>query len=148
MLTCKIDEILSLNEISADLKARIKEFLSKNDLKNLELGSHSLGDGNCINVFEYETKDAKGVFEWHKKYIDIHVILSGKEIVQKAEKIDEITTPFDVDGDYELDNAVCTEEVMIDGTNCVFFKPYELHMAGIKVGGAEKVKKAVFKLLP
>ena len=84
MLNCKIEQILSLKEVPETAKAQIQEFFKTHDLKTLEVGSHKLGYGNCINVFEYETKDAKGVFEWHKKYIDIHVVLSGKEKVQKA----------------------------------------------------------------
>ena len=49
-------------------------------LDELAPGRHELFDGAYINVFEYQTK-TEGLYEAHRKYIDIHYLIRGCEII-------------------------------------------------------------------
>ena len=57
------------------------EFLKNNDLKTMELGIHEIDGKNIyVNVSEYETTDAENrVWEAHRKYLDIHYMVTGAE---------------------------------------------------------------------
>ena len=54
-------------------------------LDTLAPGRHELPDGAYVNVFGYQTKES-GIYEAHRKYIDIHYVLEGSEIIMVAER--------------------------------------------------------------
>ena len=57
------------------------DFLAKGDFELLIDGKNIIdGENVFANVMNYDTKNIEdGVQEGHKKYIDIHVAISGKE---------------------------------------------------------------------
>lgn len=63
--------------------AKAIEFLQKNNLQELPLGRNEIcGDAVFANVVEVKSKSKDNAqIEIHRKYIDIHVPLSGNEVI-------------------------------------------------------------------
>ena len=81
------------------------EYIQKTDFENLDPGTHVVdGEELFFNLIEYETKNAEDRFwESHKKYIDIHYILEGKECIghELFERMN-IKDPYNEQDDYFL----------------------------------------------
>ena len=97
--------------------------------------------------FTYETIPVEeSFFEAHRKYLDIHIMLSGSERVEIAppEKLTEFDRTeandfyaYRGEGDYKL--------VLSPGDFLVVF-PNDAHRIKMQVEGPETVTKAVFKV--
>ena len=97
--------------------------------------------------FTYETVPAEeSFFEAHKKYLDIHIMLSGSERVEIAppEKLAEFDRgegndfyAYRGEGDYKL--------TLSPGDFLVVF-PGDAHRIKMQADGPETVTKAVFKI--
>ncbi len=114
-------------------------------LDNLECGRHDLKEEIYVNVMEYETKE-NGVFESHHQCIDIHYLLAGTEQIEIAdEKLFDVTSEYNYDGDYVLGNASGRRYTLYEKKPFVVM-PGEAHLPGLKLGEKAKVKKAVVKV--
>jgi YhcH/YjgK/YiaL family protein len=127
---------------------QIKKILAE----GIEEGKHILdGDNLFINVTSYETKTPENsVFEAHKKYIDIQVVLEGEEIIGfDAPEALELTKPYSDEADcmfYALGNTY--DPVKFGKGKLTVIFPEEPHAPGIAINNApSKVKKAIFKVL-
>lgn len=127
------------------------EFVEKLLNEDVENGSHDLGDGVFVNVMTYETKKrSDALFEAHKKYIDIQIMIDGCEIIS-VEPIEtmhryECVMPFG-DGDTELYavNSDCVDYVLNRGDFVILY-PEDAHMPCICIEEPKTVKKAVIKV--
>ena len=119
------------------------DFLREHDLFELEHGTYELdGEDLIIINTEIEGKNASEVYlEGHKKYVDIQVLLEGRESIGWKTKCEanEIYKPYDE----ERDVAFYSDEV--DGTvdlhagQFVVLFPEDLHAPGIGEGAIRKV---------
>jgi YhcH/YjgK/YiaL family protein len=128
-----------------ETKSCIIEFIKNNDLQTLPCGKYDLGDGDFVNIFEYETKENDNVFETHKAYVDIHYVIIGTEKILWADKYLRVLKSYQADGDYSLGTVNEPKELTQIGDLCVFL-PDEPHKAGVILYETTKVKKAVFKI--
>jgi YhcH/YjgK/YiaL family protein len=65
---------------------------------------------------EYETKDAQySLWERHKKYLDLHLILDGEEVVHITDttKMKEAKA-YDQEGDYMLWDGEKQQETLLE----------------------------------
>ena len=146
------------SKVYEDLKAsspvfeKALNYLEKLIVELPENGRYEVdGDKIYINVSSYETKPVSNerLFESHKDYIDIQVMVKGREMIGFApEEALTVTTPYNKEGDYELyamaddiDRVIFTE-----GKLAVIY-PGEPHAPGLACGSPENVKKAVIKVL-
>lgn len=123
------------------------EYIKKTDLLNLENGKHIVdGDNVFAAVSEYDTQEpADRKWENHKNYIDIQIILSGKELMGIA-PLSESTpdVPYKVDNEFrKVTNG--KDLLAQPGTFFIFF-PSDSHRPNQKAGEIVKVKKVVFKV--
>lgn len=101
------------------------------DLKALENGRHDLTDDIFMNVFEptiapSESKQA----ELHRKYIDIQVVISGKEWMEFAVNSPDLTaySDYNEQDDYQLiDHIENKSVVQVTPQMFAIFFPYEVH---------------------
>lgn len=145
-----IVDVLKNKEIYYGIHKNIKpamEFIEKAVAENLEVGRYELDGKNLFAlVQEYDSKtDAK--WEYHRKYIDIQFIVSGKEIitwdniknvpdgVEYNEEKD--IAKFDMDGG--------TDVVMEAGYYSILY-PQDLHQPGRVFDKVEPIKKIVVKI--
>ena len=126
------------------------EFL-KTLSKDTPCGRYNLSDTDYVNVEEYQTKiisDAK--FETHDKYIDIQLLLSGKERIYLTSR-DGLTeaNPYNSEKDitFYIDNISKADYVTVDTSNFIVIYPHEAHAPQVSNDGIpHNVKKVVFKL--
>lgn len=138
-------------ELIKELSAEAYEFTKKLLSEDVENGRYDFSDGVFVNVMTYETKRrSDAFFEAHKKYIDIQIILSGREIIA-VEPVDtmhkyECVQPFG-DGDTELYavNSECVDYVLNEGDFVILY-PEDAHMPSVCIEKPETVKKAVVKV--
>ena len=131
-----------------DLWKLVFEFL-KEDLISKPVGTYVLKENELKAIIsEYETKTPE-VAKWesHKKFIDLQYVICGREKMgllplDKAILQEEYQSEKDLiffgeqDGEY----FTATPEVYY------LFFPQDVHRPGLRIDGAEKVKKLVLKI--
>ena len=131
-----------------DMLERIQKavaYIREGKLDNLECGRHDLFDGMYVNVSQYQTKKS-GVFEAHRKFIDIHYLLEGSEFIEVTDVAKlKITKEYDAQADALLGTAEGSSYLWKKGQFMVVF-PEEAHMPGLKTAEDIEVKKAVVKV--
>jgi YhcH/YjgK/YiaL family protein len=124
------------------------DYLKKTDVANLAAGKYPIdGDNIFALVQENQLKPGEGVFEAHRKYVDVQVILSGSERFGYANLAGvKVTKDYDDKDDYLLGDGKGTFFVVPEG-NFVIFYPHDAHMPGGAPGNDPvKVKKVVVKV--
>ncbi len=123
------------------------------DMKNLEgapAGKYYLNGNSYYNIALYSTSDrGNKKYESHKKYIDIQLMIEGKEIISVS-PVNELNlcTSYDVEKDVALyrGDKNGTDILLSPGEALILF-PQDGHMPGISscLGRSENVIKAVIK---
>ena len=116
-------------------------------IADIDVGSHDLGEGVIAMVSEYDTKNvSEGVIEAHRKYIDIQIMLSGREKVGIC-NVDECKKePYDLEKDLQKMKGD-VEFITLKPCYFAVFFPSDGHMPQIKAGQkSEHVKKIVIKV--
>ena len=122
------------------------DFLLKNDLKNFDNGRYEIyGKEIYANIQEYETKD-EGLFEAHRKYIDIQYIVSGFEKIEVCE-ISELKEkiPYDKEKDLIFFEGKGSFLSLKEGYFTVFY-PQDGHKPCLTDEIKSNVKKVVVKV--
>lgn len=129
----------------------IESYLKENDIFSLSGGKYEIaGDSAFILIQEYFTKPGnEKLWESHKKYIDIQIVLDGKEYMGYSPvNFLKIKDPYNEENDiifYENDSKEHGYVMTQKDHFCVFF-PEDGHKPGIHVSEIYKVKKAVIKV--
>lgn len=111
-----------------------------------------IGDDVKASVFESKTNPLeKGVFEIHRRYLDLQTMLIGEEFHFCRVNLDGLnpTMPFDSEKDYQLFAADLTGAAKLQLTrNCfAIYFPEEAHLTSSTVDGhSQPIKKVVFKI--
>lgn len=124
------------------------KFLREENLAEMEPGKYEI-DG--LNVFalvqSYETKpEEKGVWEAHRKYIDIQYLVSGTEKMGYA----NLETMTVYQESTEPDDYLLLKGrgnfFLLEPKNFVVFMPQDAHMPGLTATNPQTVKKVVVKV--
>ena len=158
----RIDEHVNYNCIYADREEVRKQYAENTgewdavidffrtaDLCSLQTGKHVLtSNGTFASVQRYVTRES-GEFEAHRKYIDIQYVVSGKEVIELAERKDlgTETVPYDQDKDIEFYSSAenFSRLHMKAGDSAVFF-PSDAHKPCLSDGERADVVKIVVKI--
>ena len=107
-------------------------------------------DGFRIGVSECETFDTDNngrarAFEAHRKYADIHYVISGDEGIGYAD-VDSLApvTDYNEDQDYQLLSGEINSIHLREGDFCLVF-PEDAHIPQMIAGENKHLKKAVVK---
>jgi biofilm protein TabA len=125
------------------------EYFKNNDIAKLPVGKYLVdGENVFAAVSEYDTQEtADRKWENHKKYIDIQILLSGKEMMSKASYADATPdVPYNEAKDIEFRKATNGKTYLAEPGMFFMFFPSESHMPNQKAGEIMKVKKVVFKI--
>ena len=124
-----------------------------NALQNgVENGKYPLEGGAYAVVSEYVTKaveDAK--FESHKKFIDVQLILSGKEIIgvmpTERMRLGKCIGEYNPEKDVELYRECGEYEAnVLEPGDFLILYPEDGHMPGVHADGPSEMKKIVLKI--
>lgn len=121
------------------------EYIYSGEIDLICSGRHELEDGIFVNVSEYDTK-SEGLFEAHRKFIDIHYLISGEEDIEIASASEMvIIQEYDEDKEAILGKASGYRIRLHEKQFCVVM-PEEAHLPGLQIGEAKVVRKAVIKV--
>ena len=124
------------------------DYLSSHPLEDVQAGHYEI-DGNKVymNVFDYDTISEDGAFfEAHKKYADIHMTVTGEEIVGVSDMSKVSVKTFDEEKDLlEVEGPVEHYIKLIPGKALITL-PEDAHKVKLAVGNPSAVKKAVIKV--
>lgn len=140
-------------DLSDTVRARFEkafEWIAAQDLEALEPGRHDIdGDELYANVFAFDTvsQDQKN-FEAHRRYSDIHYLISGEELIGVAPVTElEPVQEFDEAQDFGLyagGRRVAWIELH-PGEFCVT-PPEDAHKPGCSVHEPAPIKKICLKV--
>jgi YhcH/YjgK/YiaL family protein len=125
------------------------QFLSEQNLAELEKGRYELeGADLFVNVNEYVTRNEEDVlFEAHKKYADIQVLISGEERIGIL-PLDATTVTIPYDEEKDIMFLTAEEEnyrLAVPGKFFLFF-PQDAHRPTLKSAENILVRKIVVKV--
>lgn len=124
------------------------DYVKDNDLMQYEKGSHPIdGERMFVNIVEYTTTTPEERFwEAHRDYLDIHVMLRGKEQIDlnfiQNMKQDEYVKKDDF---LPLYGEKKCSVVLEDGDFLICY-PSDGHRTAVAVDEPETIKKAIFKV--
>ena len=134
-----------------DLQSLFKEvfeFLVNTDVESLSQGRYYLDNGIYANVDEYTTKSLnEAVYESHKKYIDIQMLIDGNEDIY-VKDIDELSnvTKYDLEKDITFyKNDINAKKYEMKEKECLVLYPQDGHMPCVNENKTNN-KKIVFKI--
>ncbi len=111
----------------------------------------NLKNGNYILPNEYQTQIKNPIImEAHRKYIDVMYMVEGSEniLIKSTDTLDNITSPYDEDGDYLLSevNAEMSSILLNEGDFIILY-PQDAHCPSCAVGDVpSNVKKVICKV--
>lgn len=149
MIYGEIKDIKTYKGLSKNLDRAI-DYIFEGKYKNNHFGKNEI-DGDIIyfNCPEKPmTKDKNGLeVEYHKRYIDIHIVIEGEESIGYS-PFDEATETksFDIENDYALMKGDIKTEFYLDNKKFLIIFPYEPHIALLKVNEIKEIKKVIFKV--
>lgn len=128
-------------------------FLEKEDVDALQEGNYELeGKSLFVEIQEKETKFFEETFlESHKKYIDVHVVLKGREAIgyKSMNEPLQIRERYNVDKDLVIyENPEDESTLILNPKELAIFYPTDAHRPGGLVHKKEYLKKAVIKIQP
>jgi YhcH/YjgK/YiaL family protein len=130
------------NHISAGL-----DFLLENDLTSLPVGRMEIdGDNLYALVQEYQTKSPEqGVWEAHRRYIDIQYVISGRERMGFASIRTMQLEEYIPERDFQPMSGAGNDLVLFANSFVILY-PDDGHMPGMRINAPEKVRKVVLKV--
>lgn len=149
MIYTELKDIKTYKGLSENLDKAI-DFIAEKKYLTREFGKNVVdGDKIYFNCPEKPmTRENAGLeLEYHKRYIDIHIVIEGEEAVAYCpfEKAVE-TKSFDIENDYALMKGETQVELILNTENCLILFPEEPHLALLKVNEAKEIKKVIFKV--
>ena len=148
MIFGNIKNLHEYDYLPVDIK-KCFEYASSNNLLDFEKGSYKIDGNNLfVNIVEYETIDVENRFwEAHKNYLDLHLMLDGKEQIdvnfignmeekEFVEKDDFLPLEGDKNG-----------HVILEKDDFLICYPNDAHRTAVKVNNPKKIKKAIFKII-
>ena len=148
MIFGNIKNLHEYDYLPVDIK-KCFEYAASNNLLDFEKGSYKIDGNNLfVNIVEYETIDVENRFwEAHKNYLDLHLMLDGKEQIdvnfignmeekEFVEKDDFLPLEGDKNG-----------HVILEKDDFLICYPNDAHRTAVKVNNLKKIKKAIFKII-
>ena len=147
MIIDRIDNTLMYNGLTPRLATALT-YLRDTDFSEMELDRYNIdGDEVYAMVQGYTTKDvSKGLWEAHRRYIDVQFVADGIERMGYANLSDlTVSQEYDDKDDYLLLQGEGDFLTMPAGT-FIILGPQDAHMPQIAVGKPCEVIKVVVKV--
>lgn len=148
MIVTTLEKLTDYKELdwAQDVVDFINEF-RKTDMKTGRYDIH--GDDLFAVVNSYFTEPEEDrLFENHKKYIDLQILLKGREKLLWApvETLEMTKEEYSKGGDIAFYKGKSQSEVVLSDNVCVVLFENDAHMPNVKYTEKESVLKVVFKI--
>ncbi|MDO4228302.1 MAG: YhcH/YjgK/YiaL family protein [Capnocytophaga sp.] len=126
---------------------KVFQYVKSHDLLNAELGKIEIDSDNVFIINsepECLTKEAQ-VLEYHRKYLDIHILLTGEETIgwKNLSDCTQEQKVFDTENDFGLYSDEPTTYVTLQPGQFAVVYPEDAHAPII---GKGKIRKLVVKV--
>ncbi len=142
-----IDNIGQYRGLHPNLDLAI-DVIAQKEYATKEPGKYAVS-GTDVFYFIQENQLANGGhrFEYHRKYADLHFLLSGEEIISYGYDNGDELESFKEADDIGFVTASRQLDLPINQRYFAFFQPGETHLPNQDAGVGNQVKKCVFKIL-
>jgi YhcH/YjgK/YiaL family protein len=123
-------------------------FMRDKNLQTLPPGKYAIDSDNVFATVTYGAPKAfdQSAWESHRKYIDLHYVITGKEKIGVSPLTKaKVTKPYDETRDGANYEAAGKYFIATPAEFFLFF-PEDVHRPGIKADGCDTVKKLVIKI--
>lgn len=130
-------------------KYKFLNSLQEFDFKNYQKGKFDIDGDVFFGIgLEYDTKNEdECLWEAHQKYLDIHVIIEGQEIVNISDISNmDVSQKYNSEGDYSLFTGKKEQTIVLKERDFLILYPNEVHQTAVKLKNKTAVKKIVFKI--
>ena len=126
---------------------KVTRFLKKLNGKHFPAGKLAIDDTVFASVNTYEPKSAEQCTgEAHEKYVDVQVVLEGKEMIGHCPRSLCSCGAYDEQRDYMESSGPMQFTALGPGHFMVLF-PHDAHMPGVQgTGSSKQVTKMVIKV--
>ena len=122
--------------------------LRETKFQDLADGRHEIDDTSFMLLQTYQTKDAGDVlFEAHRKYVDIQLLLEGRELMGWAH-IDSLESQggYSEEKDVEMFRGASPAAIVLESGWFAIFMPEDGHQPCCHWDAPSSVRKAVVKV--
>lgn len=138
------DKIENIKKYNIDLEFIISDLKEDHFIPGR---SEINSDEQFVIGLEYETKDEKeALWEAHRKYLDIHIILEGDELIYISD-ITKMISHRDYEEDYELFEGNREHIIHLQPGHFLMLFPNEVHKTSVFTDKKKLIRKKVFKKL-
>lgn len=124
------------------------DYLCTHTLGTPQAGRYEIaGEQLYMNVFNYRTiAEENAFFEAHRKYADIHILVSGEEHIGVSDMSKISAKRYEEEQDfYEIEGPVEQYIKLVPGKALILL-PEDAHKVKLAVGSPTAVKKIVLKV--
>lgn len=150
MIVTTLDKLTDYKEIP--YAEDIQQFICDFKKSHMNPGRYDIhGDSLFAAVSRYDTQPMQErEFENHRKYIDLQIVLDGKEKLYWApvETLTMTKDGFSDGGDISFYKGEALSSVTLGGEQCAVLFENDAHMPNCNFENVESVIKVVFKILP
>jgi YhcH/YjgK/YiaL family protein len=127
---------------------RAFDYIHQVDLSSAGVGRYEIDGENLYAIVQqYNTKPKEaGVWEAHRRYIDLHYVIQGAEKIGYADLSRLTQGEYDESKDF-LPLYGEGEFLSLENGDFVLLMPQDAHMPGIAIDALLPVKKMVIKIL-
>ncbi|NQG97183.1 DUF386 family protein [Streptococcus suis] len=147
MIYDRIDQALHYKGLDPNLDTAL-ERLVEGGFDQLVAGRHDC-QGDQVFFFLQDNQlalESSPIFEYHKRYADLHVILEGSEKISYSSE-EALDPTFKEEGDIGFTSVEDRVDFILNGHHFLLCFPQELHQPNQFMGQDQEVKKLVFKIL-
>lgn len=123
--------------------------IAKFDFSKYQKGKFEINGKDFFGIgLEYNTKnESECLWEAHKRYLDIHVLLEGEEIIHVTDiKNMTVSKEHDNEQDYALFTGTKEQAFELKKGDFLVLYPNEVHKTAVKLNNESTIKKIVFKI--
>lgn len=123
-------------------------YAKRNNLCACENGSHEIdGKRLFVNIVEYETTDAgKRFWEAHRAYLDVHLMLEGREQIDLNFIQNMSVKEYVPKDDFLPMEGAKNGSVILGPGDFLVCYPSDAHRTAVAAEKPERIRKAIFKV--
>ncbi len=127
---------------------QVLDFIQDHDISKDQKGSHKITEDFFYNIIEMETTTPDNrVWESHREYYDIHLILEGQERISYNSLSNLNEGEYIAEEDYQKIDGNSLFDIQLSKNYLLFLDPNDGHKTGLMVNNqSEPLRKVVFKV--